>query len=65
MKRASFLNLGMTEVMNRTNDVLGNVSPLELGQPISNYGTETFLHRSINVNFDIGLDIDGQLLQFY
>ena len=64
MESASLPNLGMSELQNRNTHLLGEIPFVGPGSSTS-YGTETFLRGSVNVDFDIGLDFDGQLLQFY
>ena len=55
----------MREVQNKSNHISGANSSVGMGPSTSNHGTETFLYGSANVDFDIGLEFDGQLLQFY
>jgi hypothetical protein len=65
LERASFLNLGMSELTNRENS--NSVVSASSGQGGVNldYRVYSFLDALAIVDFDTGLDFDGHLLQFY
>jgi hypothetical protein len=55
----------MCELANKNSNGAGVSTPASTGPANLNYGTEAFLGGPAFVDFDVGLDFEGQLLQFH